>query len=458
MDSNTPNSGQSPHSNTELIPNISSLTPSDTRVVSQSQDSARLFQNQDSTPDHQHLLDALCPAHNVDNTPRIGTPKAPLAPTPVISSPDRTILQHNVAAQLFTSNPKMKRKQEGGRKSGAMKAMKKRAFADPTKSLLWFLREKYVKAHASVLTAKGLSTAQKYKAAYENWSAKTKAERAKNAFAPFEDMKEQFHNGWPLAKQYRHLLIEDFMLLEEGAEVVCFMSKAHPFMKSASWKTNLREAMEIKPYEHLKMKSTVFFGFDLKVSRNIYRSDILQGVCSKSDLVYKCTKHGGNGLTMSLSNHYQKLFTYHTFMEHNASLLIYSRNLSSRIPQIRKVIFNVKDTTRIAPTASRFLDELFGDSEQYISVLHHHDSKYKSNVRAAADKALKEADLSTERVIQAFTLSNTDPSFVKVRDEIDKAMATSVVQIYGEFSKLTTPILTQVSSIPLRSPLPIHIT
>ena len=88
-----------------------------------------------------------------------------------------------------------------------MKAIKKRAFADPTKSLLWFLREKYVNAYASDLTSMGLSTAQKYKPAYEFWLTKTKVERAKNAFTPFQDMKHLFHKGWPLAKQYRCVLI-----------------------------------------------------------------------------------------------------------------------------------------------------------------------------------------------------------------------------------------------------------
>ena len=136
MDPNTPIPGTSPHSNTLPTPNTSSQTPSDIRVVTQSQDSARFFQNSDSTPDHQHLLDALCPAHNVDNTPHINTPKAPLAPTPVITSPDRTIFQRNVAAQLFASNPKKKRIKECARNSGAVKAIKKCAFADPTKSIL----------------------------------------------------------------------------------------------------------------------------------------------------------------------------------------------------------------------------------------------------------------------------------------------------------------------------------
>ena len=118
---------------------------------------------------------------------------APLTPTPVIASPNQNIIQQNVAAQLFAWNPIKKGiMKECRRNNGAVKAMKKHAFVNPTKSVLWFLCKKYIKAHTSVLTAMGLSTAQKYKATYDNWSAKTNAERAKNAFVPFQDMNDQF--------------------------------------------------------------------------------------------------------------------------------------------------------------------------------------------------------------------------------------------------------------------------
>ena len=132
MESNTPNSGKSPSLNTLPTPNNLSLSPSDVRVVThQTQDSKRLLDNPDSTPDHQHLLDAICPAHNVDNAPCVDTPQAPLAPTPVITSPVRAIVQQNVAAELFVSYPKRKRLKENGRNTGAVKAIKKHAFADP---------------------------------------------------------------------------------------------------------------------------------------------------------------------------------------------------------------------------------------------------------------------------------------------------------------------------------------
>ena len=107
----------------------------------------------------------------------------------------------------------------------------------------------------------------------------------------------------------------------------------------------------------------------------------------------------------------------------------------------------VTDTKRIRPTACRLSDENFGDPQQYLSVLHGHDAKLKMNLRAAEDRATKEADLSTSWVIKAFTLRNDDTVFVKVKSEVDKVMATSVEGVYGEFTELKTPILTQVKYI-----------
>ena len=76
-------------------------------------------------------------------------------------------------------------------------------------------------------------------------------------------------------------------------------------------------------------------------------------------------------------------------------MLIYSRSLPSRVPHIWKVINNVTDTIRIGPTTSRLLDEVFGDKELSLSVLYMHDAKLKTSLRAAEDKVVKEANIST---------------------------------------------------------------
>ena len=230
MESNTPNSGKSPPLNTLPTPNNLSLTPSDVRVVTQTQDSERLLDNPDSSSDHQHLLDAICPAHNVDNTPCVNTPQAELAITPIISSPVRAAVQSNVAAELFKANPKAKRLKEHARNSGALKAQKKRSYIDPSKGLLWFLREKLVDDYADKLQSKFLSTAQKYKPAYEDWGKETNAGRKKNALAPFEDMRKSLFDGCSISRNYHRLLIEDFMLLEPQSRIIGIMNNKHPLM------------------------------------------------------------------------------------------------------------------------------------------------------------------------------------------------------------------------------------
>ena len=174
----------------------------------------------------------------------------------------------------------------------------------------------------------------------------------------------------------------------------------------------------------------------------------MDGIYTKKKLVYNCTLRGGHGLMMELPIDYQQLITFHTFMKNGDSVLFYSHNLPLRIPQIRKVINNVKNTKLISPTASHLLDEALGGSDQYMSVLHHHDSKLNSYLRVAEDKAMKEAKLSTSRIIHAFTLNNSDPAFIKDQTETDKVMSTiPVIDIYGQFSELTTPILNQVRQL-----------
>ncbi len=447
MESNTPKTARKSSLNTIPTHTNATHTPSDVRCVTQSQVSVPSTTTPDSGPDHQHILNSLCAAEQTDNTPKWQSPQASLAITPVIPSPDRATIQDNVAADLFQATTEKKRMKDRGRKFGAVKATKKRPYCNPSKGILWFLRDRFVEDYVKTMKSKTLSTAQRYKPAYAFWSKDTNSATVRNAYYPFEDMKSSLSNGWPLSKLYRRLLLEDFMLLEPDDAVVCFMSKNHPLMKSKTWVCQLKEVMRIKPYEPLTLKSKVYFGFDLKVASNIYRSDIINGIFSKKELAQNCTMRGGYGLTMELSNYHLQLFTYHTFMSDCDSLLFYSRNLSSRIPQIQKVITNVKDSTRIGPTAMRFLDEVIGDTDQYISVLHNHDSKLKTNLRALEDKAMKEAELSTSRVIKAFTLENNNPAFLKVRAEIDTVMSESVQDIYGEFSELTTPILNQVRTM-----------
>ena len=298
MASNTPKSTKSSSLNTIPTPTNATQTPSDVRCVSQSQVSVPSTTTPNLGPDHQHILNSLCAAEQTENTPKWQSPQASLATTPVIPSPNRAAIQGNVAAELFRSTTEKKRMKDRGRKFGAVKATKKRPYLNPSKGILWFLRDRFVEEYVKSMKSKTLSTAQRYKPAYVFWSKETNSATVRNAFFPFEDMKLSLSTGWPLSKLYHRLLLEDFMLLEPDDTVVCFMSKDHPLMKSQRWISQLKEVMRIKPYEPLTLKSKVYFGFDFKVASNIYRSDIINGIFSKKELSH----HGS--LQLSSSAHH----------------------------------------------------------------------------------------------------------------------------------------------------------
>ena len=60
-------------------------------------------------------------------------------------------------------------------------------------------------------------------------------------------------------------------------------------------------------------------------------------------------------------------------------------------------------------------------------------------------QALKDARISTRAIVDAFTLVNDDEAFVEVQTEVDQVMSEAVFATYGQFTELTTPILTQVN-------------
>lgn len=163
MASNTPQTTTKSSSNTNPTPTSPSISPYDARCVTQTQDLALSFNSPDLAPDHQHILTAICDAEHADNTPDWRSPQAPLVPTPVIASPVRALVQQDVAAELFGMDSKLKRKRSSARNSGATKSHKKRPYSNPETSLLWFLRESFVDAHAITLDGKTLSTPQKFK-------------------------------------------------------------------------------------------------------------------------------------------------------------------------------------------------------------------------------------------------------------------------------------------------------
>ena len=166
-----------------------------------------------------------------------------------------------------------------------------------------------------------------------------------------------------------------------------------------------------------------------------------------AELTRKCTYTGGNGLVCKFANNHRFLIKFQSMLDYPKDALFFMRNVPTRLPQLKKIINSIKDVTRIGPTALRMLDETFGDGFQYLQILNTHDGHLASKQREAAEVAFASAGLSSKRIIQAFTLDNADAAFVNVRNEVESVMSESVFSVYGQFSELTTPILTQVSHL-----------
>lgn len=113
-------------------PNMATQTPSDIRYVTQSQETLSMQETIRSAPKHQHVLNALCTTEHTENTPQWNS----LADTPIIPSPDCVIVVDCVAACLFTDGESTKQRSDSARNNGAVKAMKKCSYSDPSNNLL----------------------------------------------------------------------------------------------------------------------------------------------------------------------------------------------------------------------------------------------------------------------------------------------------------------------------------
>ena len=436
--------------NTNTTPHNTNNSPTDVRVVSQSQSSRSLSLG---SPDSGILsvdqqLSAICDGNLNDNTPECNSPNAVLIQTPILSSPDRAVIRAQVNVELFSNNTK--RKEIGDvcrQRFHSRNVVKRRKFRDPAKSILWFLRQDKVDSYGSTMQNKSLSTLQKYAPAYASWS-KVYSREPNHFFKPFNDLRTRLMKSNPaLSIQHRRLLFEDLLMLDRNATMTCCLNKTHELFSDAKWTDMLRNELTDNPLEPLTLNNTIYFAFNVTVQSNIDRSLYKEGYMTIAELTTKCTYTGGNGLVCKFANNHRFLIKFQSMLDYPKDALFFMRNVPTRLPQLKKIINSIKDVTRIGPTALRMLDETFGDGFQYLQILNTHDGHLASKQREAAEVAFASAGLSSKRIIQAFTLDNADAAFVNVRNEVESVMSESVFCVYGQFSELTTPILTQVSHL-----------
>ncbi len=87
--------------------------------------------------------------------------------------------------------------------------------------------------------------------------------------------------------------------------------------------------------------------------------------------------------------------------------------LKPQLPLLRKVLNNIAWSVMwIGPTAAQMWEEVYSDQTMYCcGTLSFHDYFFGIKKRAFEATVLKDANISTRAIVQAFTLANDDEGF-----------------------------------------------
>ena len=101
-----------------------------------------------------------------------------------------------------------------------------------------------------------LTTRHKYSTAYNHWITKKDG-----IYAPFSSLKSSLINApCPLTKYQKRLILEEFFLLKEELEIICYIRAAHPWFKTQGkvrWIREVKAELERNPMETLVLSGNV---------------------------------------------------------------------------------------------------------------------------------------------------------------------------------------------------------
>ena len=219
MSSNTSNSNpiNSPN-NTSDTHSTNLNTPNDVRVVSQSQGEGEnvVLSPSLQTPDNLHLLSTVCNDVLAGNSPIVAPASVAKEATPIIDSPTKLQIDVAVNKVLFASEH-CENKRKATKKIDKVNKKMRGMIPDVSKYLLWYLRDEKVRECGSHLPNKILNTAPKYGPAYNDWRGKRHG-----TYAPFTSLKAKLNQSrCRLSRYHKRLLLEEFMVLPLGSEIIC---------------------------------------------------------------------------------------------------------------------------------------------------------------------------------------------------------------------------------------------
>jgi hypothetical protein len=444
---------RSPHRPITLFGNTSNTTESSPNipVITQTQEESpdNVQYSSTATPtSHPSIrqndpLEYLCDVALGAQTPAFSP--APFRPSlsPKVSSPD---VSHVKATT--NRNKKQSSKRTAMRELvTSIKKKNKKTFS-PESSMLYFLRSEYVDSYVTLHSKlkNGFNTSHQMKQALNNWAWNGK-DITWGCFKNFESLMMSSH--YPITQDHTRLMLEDFMMCEPGDHLLCLISQKHHFFTgrgSITWIKNMTESIEIESWKPIRFQKEVFFAVVMTVKSNVHLNDFRTDSKSKTmeEIRYLCSKEGGAGLSLSLPNNSTQLIKFYDVLHHCQFIQFWSTvTQSKRMTIVKKAMRNIRDTARLGPVVARYLDEVYGDRFVTAAYLQTYELLMAKALSAKQLDAYKAEPISTERLTRHLNLSDKDPKFIEFRNHIDTVTKNAILEVYGNFSEFTTPILTQ---------------
>ena len=252
----------------------------------------------------------------------------------------------------------------------------------------------------------------------------------------------------------RRLLLEDYMMLQPGEEVRCLITKKHPFIESnkGGMMKVIQSTIKNEPYHPIQFGQNVYFIMHLIVRSNKNLGDFEDGVLERSEMIFKCKEQQGNGIVFDFVATFgkngimisPKCIFFSTLIENPKEIMFFKNDTgASRVVDIKSSLHDLKDMNRVAAIVSVFSDELYGDSLMTYALAEYWEHRSKRYALELELKNYKEAPVSDAKVETRLILKNDDAEFKSFRDYMNNKCHDAIINIYGRFSVISQPILSQ---------------
>ena len=243
------------------------------------------------------------------------------------------------------------------------------------------------------------------------------------------------------------------MMLQPGDEVKCFITKKHPLIAKKGPMTKIIAAtIEHEPYHLVQFGRNLYFVMKLTVRSNKNFNDFKDGVLDESEMVDRCGRQQGHGIVFDFVTTFGKsgrtnspqCIYFSNLIEHPMSIMFWKNNHhTSRVVDLKASLADLKDMQNVASTVSVFLEELYGDAMMTYALAEYWEHRTKRVALEMEAQKYKEAPASDAKIESRLVLKNNDKDFTEFREYMDRKCNEAIMNLYGRFSVISKPILSQ---------------